>query len=157
MSTDKSTFGSRLRSERVGLNKNQHEFGVIGGVSGKSQGYYERDERRPDSDYLSRISRHVDVAYLLTGTKMDNVADKNFVREPSAEYATQRNTYSSKVALEAADKLQSYGSIFEIPDARRLQCYELIYMSLYMQEFADQEPVFLDEAVKVMAQSGKTA
>jgi len=65
-----STIGQRLREARERLGKNQADFGALGGVSKRAQINYEKDERKPDSDYFSRLSRAgVDVAYVLTGEK----------------------------------------------------------------------------------------
>lgn len=142
MSISKSTFGSRLRSERVSLNKNQHEFGVIGGVSGKSQGYYERDERRPDSDYLARISSHVDVAYLLTGTKADSYAYNSCVSEPSAEYVNNKpdsKSFNAKLALKSAELLEVYSNQYVIDETNRLGIYQMLYMALCLKEYNGQD------------------
>jgi len=61
-------IGNRLRMERGRLDLTQAEFGALGGVTVKSQGSYEKGERKPDTDYLVSLSGHgVDVSFVITG------------------------------------------------------------------------------------------
>ena len=63
-------FGERLKEERVRQGMNQADFGEIGGVTKKTQILYEKNERKPDGDYLAAIAiRGVDVLYILTGER----------------------------------------------------------------------------------------
>ncbi|MDH0866467.1 helix-turn-helix transcriptional regulator [Mitsuaria sp. GD03876] len=63
-----STFGERLREERIRLGLNQIDFGALGSVTKSTQINYEKGERSPDADYLMTLIPHgVDVVYLLTG------------------------------------------------------------------------------------------
>lgn len=61
-----TTFGSRLRTERVRLKLTQEEFAELGGVKRVSQHLYEQDVRVPDVNYLLKLQKHgVDVAALI--------------------------------------------------------------------------------------------
>lgn len=84
-----TTFGERLRKERLRLKSNQSEFALIGGVQKNAQINYEKGERSPDADYLQRIAAHgADVLYLLTGLPTDDdgnkVTDADLVHEIAA-------------------------------------------------------------------------
>jgi transcriptional regulator with XRE-family HTH domain len=64
------TIGARLKEERARLGINQKMMAEIGGVTPKTQGIYEKDDRMPDADYLSRAyGAGVDVQYVVTGVK----------------------------------------------------------------------------------------
>lgn len=63
------TIGNRIKEERTKNDLTQEEFGKIGGVSTKTQGFYERGERHPDAEYLERVSEVVDVSYVVTGKR----------------------------------------------------------------------------------------
>lgn len=65
-----STFGERLRKERVRIGLSQDEMALAGQVHRQSQSNYERDSRRPDSAYLEAVAAHgVDVLYVVTGER----------------------------------------------------------------------------------------
>ena len=49
-------IGARLREERERLGLNQEGFGQLGGVRKQAQLLYEKDERKPDSDYLVAVA-----------------------------------------------------------------------------------------------------
>lgn len=63
-----ATIGERLKAERVRLKFSQQAFGDAAGVGKHSQIRYEKGERSPDGDYLSKIGAFgADVHYILTG------------------------------------------------------------------------------------------
>lgn len=63
-------LGDRLREERTRLKLDQLEFGALGGVSKNTQLNYEKELRKPDSEYLQRLdAAGVDVLYVLTGAR----------------------------------------------------------------------------------------
>ncbi|MBK5145960.1 helix-turn-helix transcriptional regulator [Budviciaceae bacterium BWR-B9] len=65
-----STFGERLKEERSRLRLNQEEFAALGGVRRGAQVNYEKDERAPDSNYMTSIANNgVDIQYVLTGNR----------------------------------------------------------------------------------------
>ncbi|AZY53276.1 helix-turn-helix domain-containing protein [Bordetella avium] len=69
------SIGDRLREERTRLDRNQDEFAEIGGVQRRAQSNYERGERWPDADYLSRVAEAgVDVLYVVTGRREVSVS-----------------------------------------------------------------------------------
>ncbi|WP_334070397.1 helix-turn-helix transcriptional regulator [Burkholderia cepacia] len=68
LSTQTTTIGERLRSERKRLGHSQTQFAELAGVHKNAQGNYEGDLRRPDADYLVQVAGiGVDVLYVLTG------------------------------------------------------------------------------------------
>jgi transcriptional regulator with XRE-family HTH domain len=64
-----STFGSRLRAERISHGLTQMAFAELGGVQPNAQGHYESGFRLPKVDYLLAISALIDVAYLITNER----------------------------------------------------------------------------------------
>lgn len=65
-----AALGDRLREERQKTGKNQEAFGMVGGVSRRSQAEYESGKTPPNTDYLERISESgIDIAYVLTGRR----------------------------------------------------------------------------------------
>ncbi len=67
MSTE-TTFGQRLKFERVRLGFTQDEMAHIGGLTKQAQFNYEQGKRHPDSIYLKNIScAGVDLQYVFFG------------------------------------------------------------------------------------------
>jgi len=67
---DQETLGKRLLEERKRLDMTQEEFGSAAGVRRPTQYLYEKGERTPSIEYLSRITmKGVDFRYLLTGER----------------------------------------------------------------------------------------
>ncbi|MGR1216554.1 helix-turn-helix domain-containing protein [Metapseudomonas otitidis] len=65
-----SSFGNRLRDERIRLTLKQEDLARVGGVNRNTQGSYERGARAPDASYLVAIAAvGVDVMYVLTGVR----------------------------------------------------------------------------------------
>lgn len=65
-----NTFGSRLREQRTSLKLSQAAFAKIGGVQKLAQIKYEKGERTPGAEYLTRIAAAgIDVPYVLTGER----------------------------------------------------------------------------------------
>lgn len=68
--TRMDTHGVRLKEERARLAISQADFAALGGVARNAQAHYEKGERSPDLDYLSRLAdAGVDVVYVLTGRR----------------------------------------------------------------------------------------
>ena len=64
------SFGGRLREERKRLGKSQEVFGGEAGVTKKTQMLYEKEERKPDAEYMAALATMgVDVLYVLTGQR----------------------------------------------------------------------------------------
>ncbi|KGA41237.1 XRE family transcriptional regulator [Pectobacterium odoriferum] len=71
-----TTIGVRLREERERLGLNQADFGALVGCSRNTQAYYERDERSPDSKYLTALlSKGIDAWYVLTGNQFPDIGN----------------------------------------------------------------------------------
>lgn len=63
-----TSFGSRLKEERLRLRLSQKAMADLAGVSKSSQVGYEGDAASPPQDYLAHLWRNqVDVRYLLIG------------------------------------------------------------------------------------------
>ncbi|MGL1958770.1 MAG: helix-turn-helix domain-containing protein [Colwellia sp.] len=63
-----NSIGYRLKEERKKLGFSQTEFGELCGVKLRAQANYEKDERNPDTQYLTGAYRiGVDLNYVLTG------------------------------------------------------------------------------------------
>jgi transcriptional regulator with XRE-family HTH domain len=61
-------IGERLREERERLALSQEAFGAAGGVRKQAQLLYEKGERQPKADYLSKIAGlGVDIGYVMDG------------------------------------------------------------------------------------------
>lgn len=68
------SFGERLRAERVRLALSQEQTAAIGGVTRKTQGLYEKNERMPDAQYLTELAgAGMDICYVLTGDRAKDV------------------------------------------------------------------------------------
>lgn len=67
-----SSFGERLKEERLRLGLSQEEFGEIGGVQKLAQRNYEKGNRNPDASYIAAVTAAgVDILYVLTGQRND--------------------------------------------------------------------------------------
>ena len=65
-----STYGTRLRQERLRLRLTQKLLAQAGGVSPHAQSCYERDITLPRAPYLAAITlQGVDVLYVITGRR----------------------------------------------------------------------------------------
>ena len=66
--TNMSTYGERLKHERLRLKLTQAQMAHAGGVKRQAQGFYERDVTLPRAPYLAAITLlGVDVLYIITG------------------------------------------------------------------------------------------
>lgn len=69
------SIGDRLREERDALGCSQEELAAVTGITKKTQGLYERNERSPSAKYLADLSaRGVDVLYVVTGVRAAQAA-----------------------------------------------------------------------------------
>jgi transcriptional regulator with XRE-family HTH domain len=68
--------GTRLREERERLGMNQDDFAATGGVGKRALIHYEKNERSPDTTFLSAVAAAgVDVLYVITGQRSQPVAE----------------------------------------------------------------------------------
>ncbi|MCF8586617.1 XRE family transcriptional regulator [Enterobacter asburiae] len=71
-----TSVGARLVEERKRFGLNQADFGALAGCARNTQANYEREERSPDSKYLSALAdKGVDVLYVLTGKRTPDIGD----------------------------------------------------------------------------------
>lgn len=101
-------IGSRLREERERLGLNQEGFGQLGGVRKQAQLLYEKDERKPDSDYLAAVAAAgVDVLFVLTGLRQSNLPAQDAGEQRLLENfrrcspAARQNLLQSSILLSA--------------------------------------------------------
>ncbi len=67
---EKESLGKRLFEERKRAGLTQAALAAMGGVSPKTQVFYEKSERVPDAAYLAAIAREsFDVMYILIGER----------------------------------------------------------------------------------------
>ena len=119
-------IGSRLREERERLGLNQEGFGQLGGVRKQAQLLYEKDERKPDSDYLVAVAAAgVDVLFVLTGRRQSDLPAgdaseqlllENFRR---CSLAARENLLQSSVLLAAGLPAEA-SSVANSPTQSRL-------------------------------------
>ncbi len=68
LATNMSTYGERLKHERLRLKLTQAQMAHAGGVKRQAQGFYERDVTLPRAPYLAAITMlGVDVLFIITG------------------------------------------------------------------------------------------
>lgn len=69
------TIGNRLKEERERLNLSQTSLAEAAGTTKKTQIDYETDRTPPKANYLAVVaSWGVDVAYVITGERVENTA-----------------------------------------------------------------------------------
>jgi transcriptional regulator with XRE-family HTH domain len=69
------TIGNRLKEERERLTLTQPSLALACGTTKKTQIEYEKDKSPPKAPYLAKAASFgVDVAYVITGIRLDNVA-----------------------------------------------------------------------------------
>ena len=119
-------IGARLREERERLGLNQEGFGQLGGVRKQAQLLYEKDERKPDSDYLVAVAAAgVAVLSVLTGRRQSDLPAgdageqlllENFRR---CSLAARQNLLQSSVLLAAGLPAEA-SSVANSPTQSRL-------------------------------------
>lgn len=69
------TIGQRLKEERERLTLSQLAIAEMAGTTRKTQIDHETDRTPPKASYLAKVaSLGVDVAYVITGERLENVA-----------------------------------------------------------------------------------
>jgi transcriptional regulator with XRE-family HTH domain len=135
------SIGDRIRDERKNAGLSQQELGTIGGVSSKTQGFYERGERSADTKYLSKVSGLVDVAYIITGKRSgSHVAEEPATYEVNQAIEIGLDKALLKRTLNLTDKLVAR---FNVPDSFRNDWVPTIYAGLLtnMKGFTDDEVI----------------
>ena len=63
-------IGQRIKEERLRIKLSQTSFGALGGVGKAAQHLYEKGERMPSVEYLTKLSAAgMDFRYILTGER----------------------------------------------------------------------------------------
>ena len=76
-----STYGERLKHERLRLKMTQAQLAEAGGVGRHAQSCYERDITLPRADYLSAITLlGIDVLYIITGRHTVHISVPDYLR-----------------------------------------------------------------------------
>lgn len=119
-------IGARLREERERLGLNQEGFGQLGGVRKQAQLLYEKDERKPDSDYLVAVAAAgVDVLFVLTGRRQSDLPAEDASEQLLLEnfrrcsLAARQNLLQSSVLLAAGLPAEA-SSVANSPTQSRL-------------------------------------
>ena len=91
--TNMSTYGKRLKQERLRLCLTQKQLGRIGGVSRQSQSMYERDVSLPFAPYLAALALlGVDVLYIITGRHSLKIGSPVTRSDTDGEFKTTPKT-----------------------------------------------------------------
>lgn len=70
------SIGERLKEAREALKMTQAEFSAIGGVGARAQLTYEKNDRKPDAEYLQKISRlGCDIQYIVMGIRSESTLE----------------------------------------------------------------------------------
>ena len=119
-------IGARLREERERLGLNQEGFGQLGGVRKQAQLLYEKDERKPDSDYLVAVAAAgVDVLFVLTGRRQSDLPAGDASEQLLLEHfrrcslAARQNLLQSSILLAASLPAEA-SSVANSPTQSRL-------------------------------------
>ena len=104
-------FGRKLKELRLEKKINQAELGEIIGISPSTVGMYERDQRFPDKDILSKIADYFEVSvdYLLGRTDERNITKEKPKLDPSIKtIAAHRIGPIEDLDDEAIEKINEY-------------------------------------------------
>ncbi|MBP1317784.1 helix-turn-helix transcriptional regulator [Herbaspirillum sp. 1130] len=101
---DLTSFGARLREERLRLGFNQTDFAEIGGVQKDGQVKYEAGKREPGIGYIALLAQAgVDVGFLISGLVSTAATDDEM---ELLFYYRQLDTKSKSSVLGLADSLR---------------------------------------------------
>lgn len=104
-------FGRRLKELRLEKKINQAELGEIIGISPSTVGMYEREQRFPDKDILSKIADYFEISvdYLLGRTDERNIIKEKPKLDPSVKtIAAHRLGDIEDLDDDAIDKINEY-------------------------------------------------
>ena len=86
-----SALSKRLTEERQRLGQNQTKFGLLGGVSKRTQINYENGEKAPDTNYLLAVAAAgADIIYILTAESGHGVSGTVMIDDEKALLADFR-------------------------------------------------------------------
>ncbi|WP_148550714.1 helix-turn-helix domain-containing protein [Paraclostridium bifermentans] len=104
-------FGRRLKELRLEKKINQAELGEIIGISPSTVGMYEREQRFPDKDTLSKIADYFEISvdYLLGRTDERNITKKKPKLDPNVKtIAAHRLGDIDDLDDDAIEKINEY-------------------------------------------------
>lgn len=104
-------FGRKLKELRLERKINQSELGEIIGISPSTVGMYERDQRFPDKDILSKIADYFEVSvdYLLGRTDERNIHKEKPKLDPGIKtIAAHRINPYEDISEEGINKINEY-------------------------------------------------
>ena len=104
-------FGRKLKELRLERKINQSELGEIIGISPSTVGMYERDQRFPDKDILSKIADYFEVSvdYLLGRTNERNLNKEKPKLDPGIKtIAAHRININEDLPDEAIAKINDF-------------------------------------------------
>lgn len=111
-------FGRKLKELRLEKKINQSELGEMIGVSPSTVGMYERDQRFPDKDMLSKIADYFEVSvdYLLGRTDKRNLhtEEKPKLDEGVTTIAARRININEDLPDDAIEKINEYIRLVEL-------------------------------------------
>lgn len=110
-------FGRKLKELRLERKINQSELGEIIGISPSTVGMYERDQRFPDKDILSKIADYFEVSvdYLLGRTDERNVHKEKTKLDPGVKtIAAHRININEDLPDDAIEKINEYIKMVEM-------------------------------------------
>lgn len=110
-------FGRKLKELRLERKINQSELGEIIGISPSTVGMYERDQRFPDKDILSKIADYFEVSvdYLLGRTDERNIhKEKPKLDEGIKTIAAHRININEDLPDDAIEKINDYIKMVEM-------------------------------------------
>lgn len=115
-------FGRKLKELRLERKINQSELGEIIGISPSTVGMYERDQRFPDKDILSKIADYFEVSvdYLLGRTDERNVHKEKPKLDPGVKtIAAHRVNPYEDISEEGINKINEYIEMVRIMEQNK--------------------------------------
>ncbi len=111
-------FGRKLKELRLEKNINQSELSKIIGVSPSTVGMYERDQRFPDKDMLTKIADYFEVSvdYILgrTDKRNFNIDEKPKLDEVVKTIAAYRINPNIDLPDDAIEKINDFIRMVEL-------------------------------------------
>lgn len=139
-------ISARLKEERLKRGLKQQDLAEVGGVGLSTQKNYESDKSDsvPDARYLSRISKLVDVAYIISGERHSEE-----VREDRPTYIDAVE-FDPAVAKKAQLIVEELRGVFDVTEEQRIAMAPYVYALLMMKNFGTS----LEDIIRVMSEIG---
>lgn len=145
-----SNIGMRLIEEREKKGLTQTEFGLLAGVTKKTQIRYEKELSSPNAEYLTALLAHgVDILYLLTGSRSSGVRYHQAISRATAVW--EKRSELPKFAVDGNHPGFQYIADFDMSD-------DALERLLTVLQAARRDGFWLHDEVKrfeVLSQLGK--